>query len=76
MPPYHRADISMKYMYIKREKFNAECVISVINVYNRLNPYFMYYEVTGDLQKYRLTVATKQVWLFPVLPSLSFQFTF
>lgn len=76
MPAYHRADLSVKYSYIKREKFKADVIGSVVNLYNRLNPYYMYDEVTGDIKEYKLQVTTHEVWLFPVLPSISLQFSF
>ncbi len=50
--------------------------LSVFNAYNRYNPYFIYYSRSGDFAKGDLTVQAKQVSLFPILPSLTWNFKF
>ncbi|MBI3501979.1 MAG: TonB-dependent receptor [Bacteroidetes bacterium] len=51
-------------------------VLSVYNVYNRYNPYFIYFENTGSIYDGTLDVKAKQVSLFPVLPSITWNFKF
>jgi hypothetical protein len=51
-------------------------VFSVYNVYNRYNPYFIYFENSGTFYNGTLDVKAKQVSLFPVLPSLTWNFKF
>jgi outer membrane receptor for ferrienterochelin and colicin len=65
MAPYHRGDISAR--FIKQMKRHERAwVIGVYNVYNRKNPFFIY----------RDGAQFKQVSLFPIIPSISYQFKF
>jgi len=75
MPPYHRMDIALTRKIISR-RLSSELIFSVYNVYNRANPYYIYFEATGDLEKYSLEVDAVEVSLFPVIPSLSWNFYF
>jgi hypothetical protein len=75
MPPYHRLDISATYIF-KIFKLDCEINLSVINVYNRANPYFIYYFVETNLDKYSISVKPKLVSLYPVLPSFSLSVNF
>lgn len=76
MPAYHRMDLSATYIVRKTEKFESSWVFSVYNVYNRRNPYYIYFETKGDLQEFKLETNLKQVSLFPVLPSVAYRFKF
>ena len=76
MPAYHRADISLKYVLTDRPKFKSDLILSISNIYNHSNPYFMYYNVTGSIQQYKLKVETQKVYLFPILPSLTYNISF
>lgn len=71
MKNYHRFDISAKFS--KKKKWGERAwVFGVYNLYNRQNPFYIYrdYEyVTGK-------VVFKQVSLFPIIPSISYQFKF
>lgn len=49
---------------------------SVYNVYDRYNPYFIYINIQGSVYSNTLTIQAKQVSLFPVLPSVSWNFEF
>ncbi len=49
---------------------------SVYNVYNRYNPYFIYFENTGNIYEGNLQIKAKQVSLFPILPSVTWNFKF
>lgn len=50
--------------------------LSVFNAYNRYNPYFIYYKKEGDFMKGNLKVTARQVSLFPILPSITWNFKF
>ncbi|MGZ3931897.1 MAG: TonB-dependent receptor plug domain-containing protein, partial [Bacteroidia bacterium] len=56
--------------------YQGSWTLSVFNVYNRYNPYFIYYTRSGDFLSGNLTVSAKQVSLFPILPSLTWNFKF
>ncbi len=51
-------------------------VLAVYNVYNRANPYLIYLDIDGDPLNEGITVTPKQLYLFPILPSLTWNFKF
>ncbi|MBL7922498.1 MAG: TonB-dependent receptor [Bacteroidia bacterium] len=58
------------------KNFSNSFTLSLFNVYNRYNPYFIYLTREGDFTKGTLKVGAKQVSLFPILPSLTWNFKF
>ncbi|MAO46141.1 MAG: TonB-dependent receptor [Crocinitomicaceae bacterium] len=72
--PYHRADISLTY-YPKENK-NNHWVFSVYNVYNRMNPYFIFFDTEGTAADGNLEISAKQISLFPIIPSFTWNFKF
>ena len=74
---YHRLDISATYTpQRKNKKFNSYWVFSVYNVYSRKNPYFVYFNQEGSPYSGGLKIQAKQVSLFPILPSVTWNFRF
>ncbi|MFH1321313.1 MAG: TonB-dependent receptor [Bacteroidota bacterium] len=76
MDPYHRLDISVTYSSGKHKKFDSSWNFSVYNVYNRYNPYFIYFDTSGNYEEGTLEIQAKQVSLFPILPSITWNFRF
>ena len=91
MAPYHRADVSVtvypKKVKMRKDKETGELVekkrnvssnwnFSIYNLYNRKNPYFIYFGNDGDLSSGTLQVKAYQVSLFPILPSVTWNFQF
>jgi hypothetical protein len=91
MEPYHRADFSLTYypketkMRKNREtgekeaikrKFFSSWAFSVYNIYNRQNPYFIYFGNEGQIAEGTLQIQAYQVSLFPILPSITWNFKF
>jgi hypothetical protein len=78
LPSYHRLDFAATYTPNKRpsKKLKSEWVFSVYNVYNRKNPYFIYFDQEGSPYNGTLKVQAKQVSLFPVIPSVTWNFKF
>ncbi|MFN4082106.1 MAG: TonB-dependent receptor [Bacteroidia bacterium] len=72
LPAYHRADISFNYIHKKTKKWESSWNFSVYNVYNRANPYFIYF--LPDIEKGE--VKAYMVYLFPILPSIQWNFRF
>jgi hypothetical protein len=56
--------------------FSNSFTLSVFNVYNRYNPYFIYLTKSGDFANGTLKVGARQVTLFPILPSFTWNFKF
>ncbi|MEO6650981.1 MAG: TonB-dependent receptor plug domain-containing protein [Chitinophagaceae bacterium] len=74
MPPYHRLDISFTYTPkpFSTRRYKSSWNLSIYNVYNRSNPYFVYFEADESLQ----TIKGKEVYLFPIVPSVTWNFKF
>ena len=78
LPSYHRLDfaaILTPKKNIKR-KWKSEWVFSVYNTYNRKNPYFVYFDQSGSPFNGTLQIQAKQVSLFPVIPSITWNVKF
>lgn len=90
MAPYHRADFSLNVKgKLTRSRFDAELNqvveeprkfrsswnFSVYNLYNRMNPYFIYF-ATKDNDNGGFQITARQVSLFPILPSITWNFEF
>lgn len=78
LAPYHRMDISAIYTPRTRPdaRFKTNWVFSVYNVYSRLNPYFIYFSQDGSPYNGSLTIKAEQVSLFPIIPSITWNFRF
>jgi hypothetical protein len=78
MPAYHRMDLSATLTPRKKDNTPAHhyWVFSIYNVYSRMNPYFLYYDQQGNAFDGTLKVDARQVSLFPVLPSVTWNFKF
>jgi len=74
---YNRLDISATYEGKKNKKFQSGWSFSIYNVYNRKNPFFIYNAYDGVfLQDPTVTIQAKQVSLFPIIPSVTWNFKF
>ena len=91
LDPYHRLDISItidskpfKEVFNKKtnksERIEKKVVsswnISVYNLYNRANPYFIFFDYSGDPLEGTAEFGASQVSLFPILPSITWNFKF
>ena len=88
---YHRVDISLtidakpfKTVVNKqtneatqiKKKVTSSWNFSVYNVYNRANPYFIFFDYSGDPSQGTVDFGANQVSLFPILPSITWNFKF
>ncbi len=75
---YHRLDLSATYTPEPKpgKRLQHYWVFSIYNAYSRANPYFIYFNQTGSPYNGTLQVQAKQVSLFPVLPSVTWNFRF
>lgn len=78
MQPYHRLDLSAVLTPKPKpgRRFSHSWTFSVYNAYSRLNPYFLYFDQTGSYLDGSLHVQAKKVALFPVIPSVTWNFKF
>jgi len=83
MEPYHRLDLGATYTpNEKNKRFKSSWNFSIYNVYSRKNPYFIYFDLesttgeNGNIQDGNLTPKAYQVSIFPILPSVTWNFNF
>lgn len=78
MPPYHRMDISVNWTpkSKKTRKWESSWNFSIYNLYNRKNPYYIYFETKGNISEGYMEIKAQQVSLFPILPSVTYNFKF
>jgi hypothetical protein len=78
LPAYHRFDISATLTPKQKpsKKLQTHWVFSIYNGYSRLNPYFIYFDQTGSALDGSLKVEARQVSLFPIIPSITWNFKF
>jgi len=76
MPAYHRFDLSATLKAGKKDSYNAWWIFSIYNLYNRQNPYYIYFDVSGNVSEFNLDIDARKVSLFPILPSVTYRFEF
>lgn len=78
LPSYHRLDLSVTYTFKHKRypKLHSDLNLSIYNAYSRQNPYFVYIDVQGNPYTGSIKTSLKQVSLFPILPSLTWNFKF
>lgn len=75
MPAYHRLDVAIKFSKQHR-KYERDWVVSIYNVYSRLNAYFIYNNTDYDAATRLYQNKFYKFALFPIIPSVSYQFKF
>lgn len=75
MAPYHRFDLGLTFTWPTRR--GARLLrLGAYNAYNRKNPFFLYFDDEFDARTGDFRRVARRVSLFPVLPSISYQFRF
>jgi len=78
-PAYTRTDLGIVYKWKKRNGFENDLTLSLYNATDRRNPYFITIAVeteTTPFGEIPFEIKAKQVSLFPILPSLTWNFKF
>lgn len=75
--PYHRLDLSATYTRRpeSEKRFRSSWVFSVYNIYNRRNPFFLYYDLSTDNTAGTAQAQAIRVSLFPIIPSITWNFS-
>ncbi len=75
MAAYHRLDAAIQF-HKKKKRFERTWELGLYNAYSRQNPFFYYftYETRGQNQPDRQIL--KQISLFPIIPSVSYNIKF
>ncbi len=58
------------------KNYESSWNFSVYNVYNRHNPYIVYFASEGSVATNDYAIQAKQMYLFPILPSVTWNFKF
>ncbi|MCH2043145.1 MAG: TonB-dependent receptor [Saprospiraceae bacterium] len=75
LPIYHRLDLSASYKLSKPNKrFESTLVFSIYNVYNRRNVFFTYVNPETDALSGSVELKSYRVSLFPIIPSIAWNF--
>ncbi|MEZ4939841.1 MAG: TonB-dependent receptor [Saprospiraceae bacterium] len=81
-PPYMRFDLGIVYKW-KTRRSEQDLTISIYNATDRRNPYFIYLDAeleeigqNGQTVEVPTAITAKQVSLFPILPSVTWNFKF
>ncbi|OUV53386.1 MAG: hypothetical protein CBC73_04930 [Flavobacteriales bacterium TMED113] len=69
MNPYHRFDLGVNF-HKQKKSYERTISLSIYNLYNRKNPFFVYLD-----EEPNQTVA-RQVSLFPIIPTLTYNIRF
>lgn len=74
MPPFHRLDLSANYKLGAIGKIKSELNFSVYNVYNRANPFQVFFSTSNfDVEKnYDFKIGMS--YLLPIIPTVSWTF--
>ena len=74
LAPYHRMDVSATLKGKPHKRYESSWNFAIFNVYNRYNPYIIYFDKTYSADK--ITIKAKQISLFPLIPSVTYNFKF
>ncbi len=78
-PAYTRTDLGIVYKWKRRRGMENDLTLSVFNATDRRNPYFITIAVetqTTPVGEIPFEIKARQVSLFPILPSLTWNFKF
>lgn len=78
-PAYTRADLGVVYRWKKRNGFEQDLTLGIYNATDRRNPYFITLGIETEpspLGDIPVAIEARQVSLFPILPSLTWNFKF
>lgn len=74
-PAYHRLDIGVN-LHKKLKRGERTWSFNIYNLYNRKNPFMIYFSTEYNYGNSKPTTRLKQISLFPLIPSFSYSFKF
>jgi hypothetical protein len=72
---YHRLDISIQF-HKKKKSYERYWEFGLFNAYNRSNPFYYYLESSNDFVNKGQRIDLRKKALFPILPSITYNFSF
>lgn len=78
LEPYHRMDVSLTWTPKGniQKNFKSNWVFSIYNIYNHKNTFFIYSDYETDLESGTATAKAYKVSIFPIIPSITWNFNF
>jgi hypothetical protein len=82
LPDFHRLDLSatLKSRIVPGRKWSSEWNFSIYNAYNRKNPFTIYTRTVRDSEGNTVQGSSEKeavmIYLFPILPSISYNLKF
>lgn len=79
LPAYDRLDLSAIYtpQHTRKRRWQGSWAFSIYNVYDRKNPYFLYVDEEGTVNSSKgVSLKVEEVYIFPILPSITYNFKF
>jgi hypothetical protein len=73
--PYHRLDLGIQ-LHKRKKYYERYWEFGLFNAYNRKNPFYYYLEYSNDYVNHWQRIDLKKKSLFPILPSISYNFKF
>ncbi|MCF8381771.1 MAG: TonB-dependent receptor [Bacteroidales bacterium] len=74
-PAYHRFDFGVNFNKQKKHGIRTWSY-SIYNIYNRKNPFYIFWDTEYDFKNDTSKPVLKQFSLFPIIPSISYSFKF
>lgn len=75
-PDYHRLDIGVTYLLKDRGDYKSSLNLTFYNAYNRKNTFYIYHEIEGEIGVENLEIKSFYENIFPIIPSLTWNFSF
>lgn len=75
MPASHRLDLSLVWK-LKPKRGESDLTFSIYNAYSRRNPFFIFYAEERNAENQIVRFTPTQASLFPILPSVTYNFKF
>lgn len=72
---YHRLDLALQ-LHKNKKHYKRYWEFGLFNAYNRKNPFYYYLQATNDYVNNGQRIELKKKSLFPILPSISYNFSF
>jgi len=75
-PDYHRLDLGFNFHTFTKKGRSYTWNVSVYNAYNSMNPFFIFTTSEYDPTIYREHKVMKKITIFPIIPSISYNYKF
>jgi hypothetical protein len=74
--PYHRMDFSVTFTPNPKpnKSWQSSWTLSIYNLYNRKNPFFVSYDFESDFNIGQASVEGSKITIFPIIPSITYNF--